>query len=333
MRQVVRNFVRSTSSMAAAKRSTLAMGQLSLDNTSQPQSKFPKTARQTVGDPEYATVMAEVTKVRLTTGRSISLREKIDIIAVQANLRHMAAKKRQKPGKPAKHNFAKETANLLGRSVNVCRETWKEFIEGQDITVAEGTQSARGVKHRRIHLDLKQRADFREWLHLRNMKHDRTVANDVKDWLQQTGLLICDDSALSNASATRCVQRFIVRMGLSRGKRPGHISYHERQEVLAQRDAYVVRMLQVRKQRRLVYMDESYVHHHYGRHQDTLYDSEDTRPVPKRQHKGSRFCFIAAILSEDPAVDPIARQPCHEAQFMPETLDIFQGRSNKKGKP
>lgn len=52
----------------------------------------------------------------------------------------------------------------------------------------------------------------------------------------------------------------------------------------------------VSKQRRIVYIDESYVHHHYFRHNDPLYDPNDEKDLAvKAQHKGPRYCFIAAI--------------------------------------
>jgi len=45
-----------------------------------------------------------------------------------------------------------------------------------------------------------------------------------------------------------------------------------------------------------VYLDESFVHHHYARHDDILFDPTDVLDKPaKAKHKGQRYCFIAAI--------------------------------------
>ncbi|RHZ40697.1 hypothetical protein DYB31_016267 [Aphanomyces astaci] len=43
-------------------------------------------------------------------------------------------------------------------------------------------------------------------------------------------------------------------------------------------------------------MDESYIHHHYARHNDSLYHPDDATDA-KPKHKGRRLCFIAAIMA------------------------------------
>ncbi|ETV64793.1 hypothetical protein H257_18369 [Aphanomyces astaci] len=48
-------------------------------------------------------------------------------------------------------------------------------------------------------------------------------------------------------------------------------------------------------------MDESYIHHNYVRHNDSLYYPEDELDqAPKPKHKGQRLCFIAGILDDGP---------------------------------
>ncbi|RHY85699.1 hypothetical protein DYB37_014043 [Aphanomyces astaci] len=51
--------------------------------------------------------------------------------------------------------------------------------------------------------------------------------------------------------------------------------------------------------RSIVYIDESYIHHHYSRHNDSLYhpDDKETTP-PKAKHKGRCLCFVAGIMSD-----------------------------------
>ncbi|ETV68971.1 hypothetical protein H257_15128, partial [Aphanomyces astaci] len=49
--------------------------------------------------------------------------------------------------------------------------------------------------------------------------------------------------------------------------------------------------------RPVVYLDESYIHHHYSLHNDSIYhpcDAFDSKP----RHKGRRLCFIAAIKAD-----------------------------------
>ena len=51
----------------------------------------------------------------------------------------------------------------------------------------------------------------------------------------------------------------------------------------------------------MVYMDESYLHHHYKRYHDSLYDASDHLDhAPKEKHKGRRYCFIAALVDLGP---------------------------------
>ena len=47
---------------------------------------------------------------------------------------------------------------------------------------------------------------------------------------------------------------------------------------------------------REVYTDESYIHHHYSRDNDSIWDPFDTRyELPRAKHKGRRFCICAAM--------------------------------------
>ncbi|KAF0716849.1 hypothetical protein DYB26_007181 [Aphanomyces astaci] len=65
------------------------------------------------------------------------------------------------------------------------------------------------------------------------------------------------------------------------------------------RDVYVVMMLPtvtMVPRRPVVYLDESFIHHHYTRHDDRLYHPDD--PATKPKHKGQRYCFVAGILDD-----------------------------------
>jgi len=53
--------------------------------------------------------------------------------------------------------------------------------------------------------------------------------------------------------------------------------------------------------RPVLYMDESFIHHHYTRAKDSIYDPTDTTAdEPKAKHKGRRLCFIAGVLAATP---------------------------------
>ncbi|ETV95941.1 hypothetical protein H310_10600 [Aphanomyces invadans] len=43
--------------------------------------------------------------------------------------------------------------------------------------------------------------------------------------------------------------------------------------------------------------DESFIHHHYKAHHQSLYGPSEENDIPsKEKHKGRRYCFIAAVL-------------------------------------
>lgn len=76
----------------------------------------------------------------------------------------------------------------------------------------------------------------------------------------------------------------------------------------------------------MVYLDESYVHQNYARHDDSLFDPNNEQDLQVTvKHKGRRYCFIAAIIDDDPAIEEARRTDADSAQLLMETLDIFEG--------
>ncbi|GMF29777.1 unnamed protein product [Phytophthora fragariaefolia] len=74
-------------------------------------------------------------------------------------------------------------------------------------------------------------------------------------------------------------------------------------------------------------------HHNYARHEDSLFDPNDELYLEVAvKHKGQQYCFIAAIISDNPVVRLAERLPHDNAQLLPETIDIFRGRkeTNKR---
>jgi hypothetical protein len=71
-----------------------------------------------------------------------------------------------------------------------------------------------------------------------------------------------------------------------------------------------------------VYTDESYIHEHYHRNEDSLFDPDDDEDVicQKEKHKGLRYCFCAAIQGPNPQV----AEATEEAEDL---LDWFLERS------
>jgi len=81
--------------------------------------------------------------------------------------------------------------------------------------------------------------------------------------------------------------------------------------------------------RRAVYMDESNIHKNYQGHDDSLFDPNDEQDLEvKAMHKERRYCFIDAIIDEDPTFSEISEEEkpaSAKAHLMLDTLDVFEG--------
>jgi hypothetical protein len=77
---------------------------------------------------------------------------------------------------------------------------------------------------------------------------------------------------------------------------------------------------------REVYTDESYIHEHYHRNEDSLWDPDDDDDViyQKEKHMGRRYCFCAAIQGPDPPIIVEAHQePEDKAGLVPGSIWAF----------
>ena len=107
------------------------------------------------------------------------------------------------------------------------------------------------------------------------------------------------------ASALRCVQRYLSRHGFSRGD-SATVPIQETAAIREARIQYLQRLidnesLPPEQQLRIVDLDESYIHHHYRRHNDSLFDlNEADFRQPRTQKKEKRLCFVAAIRKSKP---------------------------------
>ncbi|KAG9411450.1 hypothetical protein AC1031_017084 [Aphanomyces cochlioides] len=103
----------------------------------------------------------------------------------------------------------------------------------------------------------------------------RTTAVDVMNFQSDRAVLTVDRlDKKSEDSAIRAVQRFLLRQGYKQGSRKGSNSIHLSKAHAMTRDAYVHFMyprLSSTDPPFVVYTYESYIHHHYKRHHDSLY--------------------------------------------------------------
>jgi hypothetical protein len=100
-------------------------------------------------------------------------------------------------------------------------------------------------------------------------------------------------------AASRGVQRRLSEFGgFERGKCKGNLVPSEAN--VAKKHHYLRSFFANRakppgERLREVYTDESYIHEHYHRNEDSLHDPEDNEDViyQKEKHKGRRYCFCA----------------------------------------
>ena len=129
-------------------------------------------------------------------------------------------------------------------------------------------------------------------------------------------------------AALQAVQRFLLQKGYKHGKKKGSQNCQLKEKNLIMRDEYVQRMVTEGdlQTRRIVYMDESYIHKNYCRHKESLYDPNDEQDLTTvAVHKGQRYYFIAAIVDADHTIPEESRTTEQKAGLLMDTLDIFEG--------
>lgn len=208
------------------------------------------------------------------------------------------------------------------------KEIWAEYVRSSTITtkIVPGNRNAKDG----VILDCRYvTLAVQEFVRERRITRTRTVAKDIMDFLASRSLLYVDRSSEKSVKAgLRAVQRFLVAKGYERGKKKGAKNYRLKEHIAVMRDKYVLRMTEEndKKTRRIVYMDESYIHKNYCRHEDSLYDPNDEQDLTTvAHHKGQRYCFIAAIVDADHSIPEELRTPEQKAGLLRETLDIFEG--------
>lgn len=146
------------------------------------------------------------------------------------------------------------------------------------------------------------------------IKRQRVTARQVLDFLVDEKILhIPRDSEgrydkQKFAAANRIVHRFVRSCGFRRGRRTGNIV--QKESVIVHRNIFLReffhnRQLPPNERLREVMMDESYIHHHYHKFDDSIFDPSDNQGVQviNAPPKGRSSCFAAAIQGPDPRVE------------------------------
>ncbi len=133
----------------------------------------------------------------------------------------------------------------------------------------------------------------------------RVTAIDVFHFLVSKNFIFVPNSNsstqfnLSQKNAIRTIQRWLVINGFQRGAKSGKIGL--KPHIIAWRNKYFGRLLGNRTQNdesklRGIYLDESYIHQHYVRHEDSIFDPNDEQDIQlKKPNKGRQICFLAAL--------------------------------------
>lgn len=221
--------------------------------------------------------------------------EKLDILLLHPELRYEHhCQSSQTSGRRVKAaRVTPRISTLLHRKKDIVRAVWTDYWNKKKITVASlpGNYSAKSTLVPRVAMVA---THVQQFVRERRAVRQRTVARDAMDLLAHIHVIKVDyDSPTAVASALRSVRRYLRHLGYKRGKKKGVLSYQLREENARKRDIYLSMMMQVRdeKQRRVVYLDESYVHQNYARHDDSLFDPNDKQDLQVTvKHKGRRYC-------------------------------------------
>jgi len=251
--------------------------------------------------------MAFIKKAR---PRSLTREERLDILQLHCHLR-----------KHVTQDVSGKIATMLGRGERTVKDVWAEFLVGGGVVPVPPPSNTSNHKKRVPSLPATVQL-VQKFIRDRCITRTRTVAKDVMALLIEKSIVsVKVGNKKDEAACLRAVQYFLKKHGYKRGKRSGKTSYRISPQHALARDAYVqymVPVVTVAPKRPVVYIDESFIHHHYSRHNDSLFDPEDeTETKPK--HKGRRFCFIAGILEDGQGAGKLLG------------LDIFEG-GKKNGK-
>ena len=295
------------------------------------EQKVPKKTMKTVDE---AALKALKEYVRKNRSAVVSKDEQLDILLLQGKLRYEHEERQKIMGTGRKARNAAATArvsDLLGRKKDLVAEVWSSYVNGIPLSVANPAGNYR-LKSTRVPRARGVAKMVQAFVRQRRQIRQRTVAKDVMDFLDGCGFISVDRICKNDiSSALRSVQRFLCRVGYKRGKKKGMKHYKLRAESILKRDTYVRFMTAVNADpaRRVVYMDESYIHKNYQRNDDSLFDPNDEQDMEvKAMHKGRRYCFIAAIIDEDKSFESVPSQErpaVSKAHLMLETYDVFEG--------
>ena len=247
--------------------------------------------------------------------RNLSLRVLSASLTMQRDYLVMKSKKKGKKVRPPA--IRSRILQMFGISPNTYSAIMKMYLRDCIIYVTgrngQGRAGNRLEKITRVPRTNQVQVKIREWVRQRRSQRQRTTARQVVDYLVEERILVVrreDNGAYERRSLNaglRSVQRWLTVMNYRRGKRTGNIIPDVR--LVLQHHEYLTsffanRALPPEDRLREVYMDESYIHEHYHRNDDSIWDPSDEQDVQrsKDRHKGRRYCFACAMQGSNPWV-------------------------------
>ncbi|ETV91531.1 hypothetical protein H310_13913 [Aphanomyces invadans] len=235
-----------------------------------------------------ATIAQIKALVELRRRRSLTMDEKMDILWLQATLRE-----------ERRSDVTGTISRLLLRSNKTVKGVLCEFLGRGSLFEADPPLNTKNHPSR-VPTSASVRSLVRTFIRDRWVTRTRTVAWDVLALLIDHNVVFVGATRPNDYSAGfRAVQVFLSNEGYARGKRAGRTEFRMTKADEMAWDAYFSMMVPtgvMRPRRPVVHLDESFIQHHYTRHEDSLYDPEHSTTRPK--YKGRRFCLIAGIIDE-----------------------------------
>ena len=215
--------------------------------------------------------------------------------------------------KPPAPKVRERICEMFSVSPNTYSKIMKAFFDSVSSPYATGGRGGHANENTLIPQTKKAVVDIRSFVRRRRALQIRTTATQILEYCQGEGGYLDPldpndpDYGRKHAAMLRGVQRWLKRNHYRRGKRSGNIVLKE--HIAAKRDKFLIeffanRSLPQETQLREVYLDESYIHQHYKKNTDSLYDPNDEQDlqVGKEKNKGHRYCFLCAIQGPNPRV-------------------------------
>lgn len=293
------------------------------------------------------------TVVSLRSFKDLVKGEKLDILMVYFNIiaRHMEEQSRNKGRKAKPVEAVEQTAKTLRRSPTSVKrlvQSWKDAFQLPAeqrlpalFRILHVENSRETSQEKRARISQHCYPIVRDYVRTMRLNRSRVTARQIVDVLVAHEKLNVERNVATNeydrkalSSALRTVQRFLIKHKFKRGRKTGTLKVGDDQVVL--RNKYIKTLLNNREapqthRKREVYLDESYIHQHYNRLENSLYDPNDvldTATAPPA--KGRRYCFLAAI--QGPSIStsaPAGLVPGSVWAFCPQAASASRGDYHK----